>query len=135
MTAVLDASAAIAVLKREPGAEAVLARLPGGAICAVNFSEVLAKVLEDGDDPGAARRVHGLGLEVHPFDAARARRAALLRPPTRRLGLSLGDRACLSLGLALGLPVVTADRAWADSTSGSRSNSCGSRRPAGRTTD
>jgi len=28
--------------------------------------------------------------------------------------LSLGDRACLALGERLGLPVVTADRAWAD---------------------
>ncbi len=114
MTAVFDSSAVLASLFGEPGAATVRPRLPSGAICAVNLSEALAKMLERGAGPEeATARIGDLGLEIHPFDAARARRAALLRPPTRRLGLSLGDRACLSLGLALGLPVVTADRAWA----------------------
>ena len=31
---------------------------------------------------------------------------------TRLFGLSLGDRACLALGMDLGVPVYTADRAW-----------------------
>jgi PIN domain nuclease of toxin-antitoxin system len=34
-------------------------------------------------------------------------------PQTRARGLSLADRACLSLGLRLNLPVHTCDRAWA----------------------
>ena len=37
---------------------------------------------------------------------------------TRQAGLSLGDRACLSLGLRLGVPVLTSDHAvprlWRD---------------------
>jgi PIN domain nuclease of toxin-antitoxin system len=37
-----------------------------------------------------------------------------LRRPTSHLGLSLADRACLALALRLGLPIVTADRAWAE---------------------
>ncbi len=31
---------------------------------------------------------------------------------TRHLGLSLGDRACLALGIALKVPVYTAEKAW-----------------------
>ena len=31
---------------------------------------------------------------------------------TRPAGLSLGDRYCLALGVRLGAPVLTADRAW-----------------------
>jgi PIN domain nuclease of toxin-antitoxin system len=50
---------------------------------------------------------------VVDFDAAQARVAGDLRSLTRAQGLSLGDRACLALAQALGLPVMTADRAWA----------------------
>jgi PIN domain nuclease of toxin-antitoxin system len=53
-----------------------------------------------------------LGLTVVPFTALLAFRAAELRNPTRKIGLSLGDRACLATALELGLPVVTADRVW-----------------------
>jgi PIN domain nuclease of toxin-antitoxin system len=39
--------------------------------------------------------------------------AGRLWEQTRQAGLSLGDRACLSLGLRLGVTVLTGDRAWA----------------------
>jgi PIN domain nuclease of toxin-antitoxin system len=54
-----------------------------------------------------------LSLEVVPFDAEQAYMTASLRPATRALGLSLGDRACLALGLRHGVPVLTADQLWA----------------------
>ena len=41
-----------------------------------------------------------------------ARLAGDLVTKTRPLGLSLGDRACLALGLALKAAVYTADRSW-----------------------
>lgn len=53
-----------------------------------------------------------LELELVPFDEIQARAAALLRSATKRLGLSLGDRACLALAIVLKKPAVTADRAW-----------------------
>jgi PIN domain nuclease of toxin-antitoxin system len=56
--------------------------------------------------------LEGLALDVRPFDRAQARAAGLLRRATRDRGLSLGDRACLALGLALQAPVVTTDSAW-----------------------
>jgi PIN domain nuclease of toxin-antitoxin system len=47
-----------------------------------------------------------------PFTAQHAKTAGNLIAKTRSLGLSLGDCACLSLGLALKAPVYTADRSW-----------------------
>ena len=111
--AVLDASALLALLNGEPGADVVAAHLLDGAIGAVNLSEVVARLVEAGMPEEAVRStVGGLGLSVHEFDAEQAHRAGLLRLETRSLGLSLGDRACLALGARLEVPVLTADRSW-----------------------
>ncbi len=114
MSVVLDSSAVLTVINGEAGAERVEAVLTGGSISAANFSEVLSKLVDKGHDDGDAVAVlDALPLTVLPMDAAQARRAGLLRRQTRKLGLSLGDRACLALAVETGLPVVTADRAWA----------------------
>ena len=55
-----------------------------------------------------------LNLEVVPFSQEQALRAGILRPSTKSLGLSLGDRACLALGLYLKLPILTADKLWSN---------------------
>jgi PIN domain nuclease of toxin-antitoxin system len=47
-----------------------------------------------------------------PFTAEQAKAAGSMVAETRAWGLSLGDRACLALGLALQAPVYTADRSW-----------------------
>ncbi len=79
----------------------------------VNLSEVAVKLLDSGGAPGTTREVlDGLPIEIHDFTADLAYRAAELRGPTKHLGLSLGDRACLALGLSLGSPILTGDRAW-----------------------
>jgi ribonuclease VapC len=112
---VLDASALLALLNEEPGADVVVATLPGAAISAVNLSEVYAKLDEVGIAGSAARStLEELGLAVHTFDAEQALATGMLRSRTSAFGLSLGDRACLALGLHLGLPVLTADRVWRD---------------------
>ena len=49
-----------------------------------------------------------------PFDDDLAVRAALLRPTTKRAGLSFADRACIATAIRLNATVVTADRAWAE---------------------
>jgi ribonuclease VapC len=46
------------------------------------------------------------------FTDAHARTAGSLAHQTKSLGLSLGDRACLALGIHTGAPIYTADRAW-----------------------
>lgn len=110
---VLDASALLALLNEEPGADAVRARLEEATISAVNLSEVLAVLMTVGLQPEQARQLLAdLALAVAPFDEDQAIRAAKLRESTRAIGLSLGDRACLALGEAHGALVLTADRAW-----------------------
>ena len=111
--AVLDASAALAVVLGEPGADKVSA-LPQALISAVNYAEVVTKLIDLGiPSKIAVERVAQLASEVVVMDEAAAFEAALLRATTRGLGLSLGDRACLALARMRSLPAVTADRAWA----------------------
>ena len=111
---VLDASALMAVLREEPGASAVEAVLDRAAISAVNLSEVQAKLVERGTAAKIAwSSLIDLDLDVVDFDVPQAKVAGDLRRLTRIQGLSLGDRACLALAQALGLPAMTADRAWA----------------------
>ena len=110
---VLDASALLALLNTEPGSEEVERTIPGAAISAVNLSEVVAKLVEAGMPEEAVRSVlGGIELEIHPFDVELAFQTGILRPQTRALGLSLGDRACVALGLQLKAPVLTTDRNW-----------------------
>jgi ribonuclease VapC len=111
---VLDASALMAVLREEPGASAVEAVLDRAAISAVSLSEVQAKLVERGTAAKSAwSSLIDLDLDVVDFDVPQAKVAGDLRRLTRIQGLSLGDRACLALAQALGLPAMTADRAWA----------------------
>lgn len=114
MTVVLDASAVLALLHSEPGADSVRDALAGGAVCgAANWSEVAQKSLHAGRNWGEARAwlLNG-GLRVEPVTAADAEWAT--RRWQQREGLSLGDRLCLALGHRLDSPVLTADPAWAD---------------------
>jgi PIN domain nuclease of toxin-antitoxin system len=110
---VLDASALLALLNREPGADLVELSLPGAAVSAINLSEVVAKLAEVGMPREViGQALLGLPLDIVPFDSEQAYEASMLRPSTKGLGMSLGDRGCLSLALKLGLPVLTADRTW-----------------------
>lgn len=111
---VFDASAALAVLADEPGADQARSKLGAAVISAVNMIEVLSKLADLGLEPDSALRVfEDLALAVIPLDADQAARAAGLRVSTRAAGLSLGDRACLALAMSRGSPVITTDRAWA----------------------
>ncbi|MFB9991936.1 type II toxin-antitoxin system VapC family toxin [Deinococcus oregonensis] len=113
---VLDASAVIAWLRQEPGADQVDAALQNDAvISAINFAEVLSKVGERGGDVRAvARDLRIEGLRVEPYGDEDAVVTGELRSLTQVQGLSLGDRACLALARRLGLPALTADQQWAN---------------------
>ena len=88
--------------------------LHDGQISAVNASEVVAKMLERGVPMEKAVEIMSRQpIDIIAFDAEMAYMAASLRPATRWLGLSLGDRACLALGLKTGLTVLTAEHLWA----------------------
>lgn len=117
MTPVLDASAVMALLYREPGHERVAELLAEAVVSAVNWAEVVQKLVQRGHPApiSAAEGVRSLGVEIVPFSPAEAVRTGLLWPGTRRAGLSLGDRACLAVAHRLPKGVaVTADRVWAD---------------------
>ena len=112
---VLDSSAILAHLNDEPGAEAVARFLGDAVICAVNYSEIVAKLVERGAVLALIRpALSRYGLEIAPFDEDLAERAGALRAKTKSFGLSLGDRACLALAERSRLPVLTADRMWKD---------------------
>ncbi len=111
--AVLDASALLAVLGDEPGAEVVAPLLMGSAISAVNWTEVLQHYAAEALPlPGRRAKVEALGVALVPFDAEQGHTAAALLEPTRSAGLSLADRACLALAHQLDRVAVTADRSW-----------------------
>jgi PIN domain nuclease of toxin-antitoxin system len=113
--AVLDASAILAVLNGESGADLVVPLLGNASISTVNYAEVASKLINNGAARNEVRdAILGLGVDVVDFDLALAERTGELRPLTRHRGLSLGDRACLALAERKGVPVVTADRTWRD---------------------
>lgn len=110
---VLDASALIALYRGEPGAEAVAGLRESAALSAVNLVEVAETALAHSFSGGRREaEIERLGIAVVPFTAVQAERAAEIKPATRKAGLSLADRACLALALELGVPALTADRAW-----------------------
>jgi len=79
----------------------------------VNFCDVAGKLSASGVDCGEVQSaLHGMGILLHAFDEAAAVETAALRPLTDQYGLSLGDRACLSLAKRLHAPAVTADKQW-----------------------
>ena len=110
---VLDSSALLALLNKEPGIERVREVLPDSAMSTVNLSEVVAKLAEEGVPMENIRSVlTALPMEIVLFDSEQAYNTGLLSPETKTAGLSLGDRACLNLAMLLGVPAITADRQW-----------------------
>ena len=112
---VLDASALLAYLWQEPGHETVAQRIEQSTVMmsSVNLSEVLSRAADKGMSHSAMAALQAaLPFEIIPFDKAQAQTAASLRPPTKALGLSLGDRACLALAIERQAVALTADRVW-----------------------
>jgi len=104
----------LAVLNDEPGSEKMTLEMLSRAVgSTVNLAEVHTKLVSHGGDPDEAWEDALSAIqEAVPFDEEQARITGSLVAQTRALGLSLGDRACLALGLALKAPVYTADRSW-----------------------
>jgi len=115
MTVAIDASALLALLFAEPGAELVADAIAGGAVTsAVNLSEVATVLVRHKKDPATILGPVREQLAVEPFTDADAMVAAALYPKTTNKGLSLGDRSCLALARRLGVPALTAERVWAE---------------------
>jgi ribonuclease VapC len=110
---VFDATALLAHIRGEPGSDQVVQLATQALISAVNLAEVISKLMERGATAQEADSiVYRYSFDIVPFDEGLARRTGSLRPETKHLGLSLGDRACLALAEQQGLPALTADRQW-----------------------
>ncbi|MDB5445122.1 MAG: PilT protein-like protein [Phenylobacterium sp.] len=111
---VLDSSAVLAVLHEEPGASRVALAMSDAVLSSVNLAEIVQRLARFGaPEQGVRAILASLNCEVADFDAEQGVEAGLLERATRAHGLSLGDRACLALARARGLPALTGDRAWA----------------------
>lgn len=110
---VVDASAVLALLNQETGSEEISQVIGNAAISAVNLSEVIAKLAEAGIPEEDIRQIlFNLNLEVILFNEEQGLKAGMMRPATKSMGLSFGDRACLALGIYFNQPVITTDRLW-----------------------
>ncbi|NJR80848.1 PIN domain-containing protein [Sphingomonas corticis] len=116
---VLDASALLCLLNDEPGADRVLDVLTRCVVGAANLAEVVSKLREKGLSLDEVREaLGGLHLDVRPLSPAQALTIGDLRPATKSLGLSLGDRACLALAIDLQAELFTTDGALARADAG-----------------
>ena len=111
---VFDASAILALLRDEPGANIVARYIGDGLISGVNLQEVIKSLLRrEVPIDAALAMLDALHLDVRPHGRVDAVAAARLYPATKEFGSGLGDRTCMALAIAEGLPVLTADREWA----------------------
>ncbi|HXQ10876.1 MAG TPA: type II toxin-antitoxin system VapC family toxin [Caulobacteraceae bacterium] len=111
---VVDASAVLAEIYGEPGADVVREALPRASLSAVNLAEVVTGLINEGvPEQEADYFARHLSCVVEPADRDRAISTGLLSAATRRSGISLGDRFCLTLARELRQPVLTSDRRWA----------------------
>ena len=111
---VLDASAMIALIAQEGGADQVEAVLSDACASVINLGEVAQWLLCEGGTPEQARAViDALEIEAVPVDWPQTLAAATLREQARAKGLSQADCLCLALAAERSATVLTADRAWA----------------------
>jgi len=113
---VLDASAVLALVHDEPGADQVANALPGSTLSAVNLAEVVGKLVDADVEAQQLRTLLvSAGVTIEPFGADDAELAGALRSVVGGRALSLGDRCCLAVAVRSDPPeVLTGDRAWAE---------------------
>jgi PIN domain nuclease of toxin-antitoxin system len=113
----LDASAVLALIGNEPGADRVLPLLALSAITAINLAEVVKKLRERGvplEVVAATVSDLQLPLEGGPADLQQAIQLGELAASGRAFGLSIGDSVCLAVAGWSGLTAVTTERRWAE---------------------
>ena len=110
---ILDASALLALIQEEAGAEVIKPLLKFSVMSAVNVTEALS-ILQRADisPKEGLSLITDIVTTILPFDLEEAEQTAKLHPLVQSKGLSLGDRACIALGIKLQLPIYTADRVW-----------------------
>lgn len=109
----LDTSALIALLKKEPGYEKVANVIAHSAISSVNLCE-LVSILAKNNIPGNEidNIIHDILPEIIPFCDEVAIKAGKLSKFTTDYGLSLGDIACIATAEYYNMEVYTCDKTW-----------------------
>ncbi|MDG1437120.1 MAG: type II toxin-antitoxin system VapC family toxin [Rickettsiaceae bacterium] len=114
---ILDASALLALINNEKGASIIEPLIGTIIMSSVNITEVAGKVydiLGNENEEQCKLSIEPFVHSIIEFDKTQCYIAASLKNYTQHKGLSLGDRACLALGIQLNLPVYTADKVWAE---------------------
>lgn len=116
---ILDSSALLALIANEKGADIVTQYLSNAKMSTVNISESIATLINKGATFHEAETIVDTLLHKRiPFSDTQSKIAAEIVTETKKYGLSLGDRACLSLAIAEKLPVLTADKIWSNVKTG-----------------
>ncbi len=110
---ILDASALLALIQEETGAEIIKPLLKFSVMSAVNVTETLSVLQRTNISPEEGLTlITDIVTTIVPFDLEQAAQVAKLHPLVQPQGLSLADRACIALGIKLQIPIYTADRIW-----------------------
>ena len=114
---ILDASALLALINNEKGADKIEPLIGNIVMSSVNVTEVASKlydILGDNSEEQCKLSIEPFISSIIDFDKSQCYIAASLKNQTKHKSLSLGDRACIALALQLELPVYTADKIWAE---------------------
>ncbi|MDQ5769992.1 type II toxin-antitoxin system VapC family toxin [Thiothrix subterranea] len=110
---ILDASALLALLQDEPGADKVQAVLHRAIINTVNWSEVIQKLsVHDPDAADIRAEMELTGLKIMPLSIDQAAISASLWKQAKPFGLSLADRSCIATGIDHKMEIMTTDKIW-----------------------
>jgi PIN domain nuclease of toxin-antitoxin system len=112
---VLDASAFLALAQEEKGTEVIKPLLKFTVMSTVNVAESLTVLQRSNIEPNDAMSlINDIISSIIPFDLDQAAEVAKLNQLVKHKGLSLGDRACIAIGISLQAPIYTADKVWAE---------------------
>jgi len=111
----LDTSAIIALLKKEPGYETLEEVIANSSISIINLSELVSVLTRSGIAENEIDEIiKDIIPEVTPFNEDIAINTGKLIKQTKDFGLSFGDRACIATGIYYNMPVYTTDKVWKD---------------------
>lgn len=112
---VLDASALLALIQEEQGAQLLKPLMKFSVMSTVNVAESLTALRCAGiSSRESLILITDIITTIVPFDLEQASIVAELQSQQHKgLLLSLGDRACIALGIKLQIPIYTADKVWA----------------------
>lgn len=111
---ILDSSAIIALIKGETGAGIVEPLLGSIVMSTLNISEAAGILIDLGmPEEECKNSIEPYVDLVVPLDIQQSFEMAYLKKLIPNKGLSIGDRACIALGIKMALPIYTADKIWA----------------------